>query len=241
MPRTVSCGSRAANSARRLSPIRRPDDALLGDDAGDEPCGVTSKAGFQTPAPSGASRIGPRCVISRGVALLDRNRGRRRASRDRSSRAAPRHRTARRARAPSSRRCTCRSCWRRRRWPRCDRRRRRRSRCRRCCMSGPAMLSVMTVVGTWSRTSSHAVSRAPCRNGRVSSAKTCDDLALLGGRANDAERRAVAGRGQRAGVAVRQDPRVRPARPPRRTGPSLWQLSTIFVVDRAAPRARAAP
>ncbi len=38
--------------------------------------------------------------------------------------------------------------------------------------------------------------------------------------ADDAERRAVAGRGQRAGVAVRQDARVRPARPRRRTRPS---------------------
>ena len=34
------------------------------------------------------------------------------------------------------------------------------------------MLSVMTVVLIPSRTSSQAVSRAPCRNGRVSSAKT---------------------------------------------------------------------
>ena len=82
------------------------------------------------------------------------------------------------------------------------------------------MLSVMTVVGTLSRTSSQAVSRAPCRNGRVSSAKTCDDLALLGRGANHAERRAVAGRRQRAGVAVRENARVRPARRPRRSGPS---------------------
>ncbi len=70
------------------------------------------------------------------------------------------------------------------------------------------MLSVMTVVGTLSRTSSQAVSRAPCRNGRVSSANTCVTLPLLGGGANHAERGAVAGRRQRAGVAVRQDPRV---------------------------------
>ena len=43
-------------------------------------------------------------------------------------------------------------------------------------MSGPAMLSVMTVVPMPSRTSSHAVSRAPCMNGRVSSAKTATFL-----------------------------------------------------------------
>ena len=34
------------------------------------------------------------------------------------------------------------------------------------------MPSVITVVSMPSRTSSHAVSRAPCRNGRVSSAYT---------------------------------------------------------------------
>ena len=70
------------------------------------------------------------------------------------------------------------------------------------------MLSVMTVVSMPSRTSSHAVSRAPCRNGRVSSANTVDVLARLDRAADDAERRAVAGRRQRAGVAVRQDARV---------------------------------
>ena len=35
--------------------------------------GVTSNAGFQMLAPSGASRVDPRCVISVGVALLDRD------------------------------------------------------------------------------------------------------------------------------------------------------------------------
>ena len=38
------------------------------------------------------------------------------------------------------------------------------------------MLSVMTVVSMPSFTSSHAVSRAPCRNGRVSSANTATVL-----------------------------------------------------------------
>ena len=104
--------------------------------------------------------------------------------------------------------CRCRSCWRCRRWPRCGRRRRRRGRCRRRASAAPAMLSVMTVVSMPSRTSSQAVRRAPCRNGRVSSAKTAHLLALLHRGADDAERRAVAGGGERAGVAVRQHARL---------------------------------
>ena len=59
-----------------------------------------------------------------------------------------------------------------------------------------------------SRTSSQAVSRAPCRNGRVSSAKTATLLPCSTAARIDAERRAVAGRRQRAGVAVRQDARA---------------------------------
>ena len=82
------------------------------------------------------------------------------------------------------------------------------------------MLSVITVVLMPSRTSSHAVSRAPWRNGRVSSAKTATFLPASTARADHAERRAVAGRRQRAGVAVREDRARRPARPPRRARPS---------------------
>ena len=70
------------------------------------------------------------------------------------------------------------------------------------------MLSVMTVVSMPSCTSSQAVSREPCRNGRVSSASTRDALAGLDGAANHAERRAVAGGRQRAGVAVRENARL---------------------------------
>ena len=77
-----------------------------------------------------------------------------------------------------------------------------------CRISDPAMLSVITVVWMPSRTSSQAVRRAPCRNGRVSSAKTATCLPASTRAANHAERRAVAGGRQRAGVAVRQDARV---------------------------------
>jgi hypothetical protein len=58
-----------------------------------------------------------------------------------------------------------------------------------------------------SLTSSHAVRRAPCRNGRVSSAST-QPFAALGRGANHAQRRAVAGGRQRARVAMRQDARL---------------------------------
>src|SRR5689334_8251524 len=61
-----------------------------------------------------------------------------------------------------------------------------------------AMLSVMTVVLMPSFTSSQAVRRAPCRNGRVSSASTAMFFP-----ASDAARIT-----QSAGVAVRQDARV---------------------------------
>ena len=94
------------------------------------------------------------------------------------------------------------------------------------------MLSVITVVSMPSRVSSHAVSRAPWRNGRVSSANTAHLLALLDRAANHAERRAVAGRRQRAGVAVRQHAR--------RSGTTLGAMRAhraaardIFVVNRA--------
>ena len=68
----------------------------------------------------------------------------------------------------------------------------------------PAMLSAISVVGMPSFINSHAVRREPCRNGRVSSANTCNLLSRLDGRANHAQRRAVSRGRQRAGVAVRQ-------------------------------------
>ncbi len=55
-----------------------------------------------------------------------------------------------------------------------------------------------------SRSSSQAVSRAPCRSGRVSSTQTAArrPARMRGG--DDADRRADAGGGERAGVAVRE-------------------------------------
>ena len=101
------------------------------------------------------------------------------------------------------------------------------------------MFSVMTVVSMPSRTSSHAVSRAPCRNGRVSSANTAIVLALLDRGADHAERRAVAGRRQRAGVAVRQDARA-VGHHRRAVTAHRAAARDVLVVDRAAPRARGA-
>ena len=56
-----------------------------------------------------------------------------------------------------------------------------------------------------SLTSSQAVRRAPCRNGRVSSARNRHLLALLHRRPDHAKRGAIPCRRQRTGVAVRED------------------------------------
>ena len=70
-----------------------------------------------------------------------------------------------------------------------------------------------------SLTSSHAVRREPCMTGRVSSTQTSATLAALVGGADHAERGAVAGGGQRAGVAVGEHARARPAPARRRARP----------------------
>ena len=72
-------------------------------------------------------------------------------------------------------------------------------------MKWPAMLSVISVVGMPSCWSSQTVRRAPCRKGRVSSAKTSICFARVDRGADDAERRAVAGCGEGARVAVREN------------------------------------
>ena len=69
-------------------------------------------------------------------------------------------------------------------------------------MRGPAILSVMTVVSIPSRHSSHAVNRAPWRNGRVSSANTPNALPVGDRRAYDTQRRAIATRRQSASIAM---------------------------------------
>ena len=72
--------------------------------------------------------------------------------------------------------------------------------------SWPAATSAISVCGMPSSASSQAVSRAPCRSGRVSSTQTwIPRIARVRG-ADDAERRAVAAGRERPGVAVREDP-----------------------------------
>ena len=95
------------------------------------------------------------------------------------------------------------------------------------------MLSVITVVSMPSRVSSHAVSRAPWRNGRVSSAKTATFFPCFDGAANDAQRGAVSGGGQRAGVAVRQHPR-RIRHDGRAERPHRAAARDVLVVNRAS-------
>ena len=67
------------------------------------------------------------------------------------------------------------------------------------------MLSHRTVVGMLSFISSHAVRRAPCKNGRVSSARTSILSPSFDGSANDTEGGAVAAGGERPSVAVGED------------------------------------
>ena len=68
--------------------------------------------------------------------------------------------------------------------------------------------SAITACGMPSASSSQAVSRAPCRSGRVSSTQTCASRPSLPGRAQRAERRAVAAGGEPARVAVRERARA---------------------------------
>ena len=74
-------------------------------------------------------------------------------------------------------------------------------------MMAPAMLSVITVVSMPSLTSSQAVSRAPCRNGPGLVGEDGHALARLDRTTNHAERGAVAGGRQGAGIAVGEDAR----------------------------------
>ena len=110
------------------------------------------------------------------------------------------------------------------------------------------MLSAMRVVGMPSCSSSQAVSRAPWRQGRVSSAKTRLHLAEPRRRADDAERRAVAGGGEGAGVAVGEDarlvgqelgPEVAHAAAGRR-GPPRWMAERLVEERRRAASRRPA-
>ena len=108
----------------------------------------------------------------RAVALLDRDRRAvRRLRVDRRHRA-PRRRTARRGRAPRARGRTSRPCSRRRRSPAMRSAPTTTAWTRPRAMSEAAATSGRSVTGRPSFASSQAVRRAPCRNGRVSSART---------------------------------------------------------------------
>ncbi len=98
----------------------------------------------------------------------------------------------------------------------------------------------MSVTSKPSRASSQAVNRAPCRNGRVSHATTLHPLARRARGAHDAEGRAAAARGQRAGVAVREDVRAVGDRDARRILPIAQHAATSSGGSRA-PRRRDAP
>ena len=167
---TARLRSRIIGQALQALLIRRAGDAAFGDDRRDVAVRRHVESGI---GDVDSVRREPDVVdvsdLAR-VALLDGNlvargevevEGRDRARRRRRGCRAP-------WRAPPRNRC--RSCSPRRRWRRCGRRRPRRSRSRPRFMKCPAMLSVISVTGMSSCISSHAVRRAPCRNGRVSSA-----------------------------------------------------------------------
>ena len=150
-----------------------PEHALVGHDAADEVGrrDVERRVADRR-CPGGATRIPRNVRTSIGGALLDRDRPRRRRREvDRADRARTRRtgcRAARRARPA----CTSRPCWPCRRWRRSGPRRRSPRRPRRGAMRWPAATSGIRVCGTPACASSQAVSRAPCRYGRVSSTQT---------------------------------------------------------------------
>ena len=72
-------------------------------------------------------------------------------------------------------------------------------------MNDPAMLSEITRTSISSFQSSHAVRRAPCRNGRVSSASTRKRFPFSTAARITPERSSVSGSCESAGIAMRED------------------------------------
>ena len=109
------------------SDVRRPDDAALGDDAGDQRVRRHVERGIPDVRAVGRELRAADVRHLARVALLDRNlRAVRRRQIDRRERRGDVERNAVLARQHGHA-CRCRSCWRCRRWRRSDRRRRRRS------------------------------------------------------------------------------------------------------------------
>ena len=202
--------------------------------------GVTSKAGLKTGDAAGAVCAAADAAHLGGIALLDDDGGAPWRWWDRWSRRARPRRTGCRdgGRARPDRRC--RSCWPCRRWRRSGRRPVTTRSTSPRFITKAAATSEMSRWGMPSRTSSHAVSREPCMTGRVSSTHTSASLPSLVRRADHAEGRAVSGRGQRAGVAVGQDARLRRHERPRRGRPSRGWRPRPRRGSPAPPRAGAA-
>ena len=81
-------------------------------------------------------------------------------------------------------------------------------------MSEAAAESAITACGIPAVSSSHAVRRAPCSSGRVSSTQTCASRSRSQAASSAPDGAAVAAGGETAGVAVRE--RARPGREQRR-------------------------
>ncbi len=130
---------------------------------------MTSKAGFQASVPAGATGRPARLETSSAARNSTSIAAPVAVSRGPRSRPARPRQTERRAagRARPGRRC--RPCWRRCRPPRSGRRRSGRGRPGRWPCSAAAALSASSVCGRPALAASHAVSRAPCNSGLVSS------------------------------------------------------------------------
>ena len=233
----VSSAASAASSTAR--------DAALGNERGDQRRGVTSKAGLRT-ARAGQRPARRRAAHLVGVALLDLDVRRRSACAGRPSTPAPATTKGCRPRARRARARRCRPCWRRRRWRRRGRRRRSRRRPRRGAIrpGGGAV-------------DEQRVRRARPRqlpDGQPGALQQRPGLARehlhrrprRAARASTASAVPPARRGQRAGVAVRQQPPARrraasaPARRDRRAGGVLLGVRSPRP-RRAAPARRSGP
>ena len=187
--------------------VGRADDAALGDERGDQ----RRRRDVEGRVPAAACRssvrrlAGGRADLVR-VALLDRDVRAGRACSGRSSTWGRRPRTGFRPPARRAPGRTCRPCWRRRRWPPPGRSRRSRRRPRPPAISPAAAVSTISSCGIPSLASSYTVSRAPWSSGRDSVASTLFERAAVGQLGDHRERRPAAGRGERARVAVGEDP-----------------------------------
>ena len=181
--------------------------------------GVTSNAGFATFVPAGAMARPARDATS-SAARSSIGISAPLAIAGRSSRTAPRRSKGTPWGRPAPTARTSRSCWPHRRCARCGRHRRRRRRRARARTAAPAATSAISVCGMpSSRELPRGQARALQQGTRLVHPDVEPRVARVG-RADDAERGAVAAGRERARVAMREHPRrlreqLRPVAPHR--------------------------